>query len=66
MSADMGTIMQLLQRRMPMIPPSYSMFTPTQAPPTDQPPAATTVSECLIRCPAPTPQHPDSSVASEA
>ncbi|XP_034412073.1 potassium voltage-gated channel subfamily H member 2-like [Cyclopterus lumpus] len=29
MSADIGTIMQLLQRQMPMIPPSYSTLTPT-------------------------------------
>ncbi|KAM8850789.1 voltage-gated inwardly rectifying potassium channel KCNH6-like isoform 2-T2 [Spinachia spinachia] len=28
-SADIGTIMQLLQRDMPMIPPSYSTLTPT-------------------------------------
>lgn len=34
-SADIGTIMQLLQRQMPMIPPSYSTLTPTSnAPPT--------------------------------
>ncbi|XP_029309277.1 potassium voltage-gated channel subfamily H member 7-like [Cottoperca gobio] len=50
MSADVGNIMQLLQRQMPMIPPSYSTLTstpnapsspilsPTDASPTDKSP----------------------------
>ncbi|XP_054451977.1 potassium voltage-gated channel subfamily H member 6-like [Anoplopoma fimbria] len=54
MSADIGTIMQLLQRQMPMIPPSYSTLTPISntlsSPPGPLPlPPPDLVSDCEVQ-----------------
>uniref|UniRef100_UPI003AAE560A voltage-gated inwardly rectifying potassium channel KCNH6-like n=1 Tax=Centroberyx gerrardi TaxID=166262 RepID=UPI003AAE560A len=64
MSADIGAVLQLLQRQMPMIPPSYSTLTSTPNPPSSPVPSPTATSPPCSPA-SPTDESPTSNPSTE-